>query len=105
MDSFQVLLLFSVPKVVKDWTITLHDSPADCDATIVQYEWTEPSRIDRNGKIVAYIISDTTQNMVDVNYTVENPDPYTPLNRIYRTPVTGLKASTTYQKKVITRLI
>ena len=101
-DSFKVaVLLFSVPKVVQDWEITLYTSPADCDATKLLYEWTEPSRLDRNAKIVAYIITDTKQNVIDVNYTVETTDPYSQIDRIFRIPFTDLKANTSYWKKVI----
>ena len=66
----------------------------------MQYEWTEPRRIDRNAKIVAYIITDTRQNSVDINYTVKNPTPYNQSSAIFHEPYAGLLAETTYFKKV-----
>ena len=89
--------------MVEGLTITFYDSPLDCDATKLQYEWTEPSLLDRNAKIVAYIITDTKQNVIDVNYTVENPDPYRQLDMVYREEFIGLKANTSYWKMVIIR--
>ena len=96
-----ILFFISVPAAVQDWTVTLYDSPANCDATMVLYSWTEPRLTDRNAKIVEYIISDTTQNTMGVRFTVENPDPYRSTDRAFSKVITHLTANTLYNRKVI----